>query len=139
MSKKAVALSFGLAFLAAAALADDARDCIQDKDPDLAIRTCSTLIRADAGNSSLYNRRGNAYRTKRSYDEAIADHSRAIDIDPQIAVAFSNRCFDFVHKTEPDKAIADCTKAIELNPKFPVAYFNRGMAFENASERTNRP
>ena len=45
-------------------------------------------------------------------------------------MAFSNRCFDFVHKMEPDKAIADCTKAIELNPKFPVAYFNRGMAFE---------
>ena len=100
MSKEMAALCLGLVLLASAALADEARDCMQDKDPDLAIRACTTLIKTDAGNSSLYNRRGNAYRAKGSYDEAIADHTRAIDIDPQSAVAFSNRCFDFVHKME---------------------------------------
>lgn len=130
MLKERVVLALGLVVLATAAFADEARDCIQDKDPDLAIRACSALIQADAGNPALYNRRGNAYRAKGNYDEAIADHTRAIDIDPQSAVAFSNRCFDFVHKMEPDRAIADCNKAIELNPKFSVAYFNRGMAFE---------
>ena len=126
----ATTLLVGLALLAASALADDARECVQDRDPDLAIRACSEMIRADARNPVPYNHRGNAHRAKGKLDEAIADHSKAIEIDPRYAMAFSNRCADFVRKPDPDRAVADCTKAIELNPKYPAAYFNRGLAYE---------
>ena len=51
-------------------------------------------------------------------------------MDPQYAVAYSNRCADFVRKPDPDRAIADCSKAIEMNPKYPAPYFNRGVAHE---------
>jgi tetratricopeptide (TPR) repeat protein len=130
MPRMHLALALTLVLAAGAVLADDARECVQDKDADLAIRACSELIRVEPRNPVPYNHRGNAHRAKGDYAEAIADHTRAVELDPLYAVGYSNRCNDYVRAGDGSKALADCSKAIELNPKYPVAYFNRGLAHE---------
>jgi tetratricopeptide (TPR) repeat protein len=65
----------------------------------------------------VYNIRGIAYGKKGEYDNAIADYTRAIEIDPNDAWAYCNRGGAYDEKGDYDKAIADYTQAIEIDPK----------------------
>ena len=62
-------------------------------------------------------------------DRAIADHTEAIALDPNYAVAYSNRGGAYYRKGEVDRGIADYTKAIALDPNNATAYSNRGTAY----------
>src|SRR5215472_3164077 len=59
---------------------------------------------------------------------AIADWSRAIELDPGSASAYADRCGAKQMIGDNDGAIADCTRAIELDPKAGLAYGGRGYA-----------
>jgi tetratricopeptide (TPR) repeat protein len=59
---------------------------------------------------------GRACLDKGKYDEAIADYTKAISLDPNDATAYTNRGLAYESKGEVDRAIADYTKAIEINP-----------------------
>ena len=68
------------------------------------------------------------------YDQAIADYTKSIEIDPKhpnIHYAYNNRGLAYMHKGQDDQAIADYNFAIELNPKYAEAYLNRGLAYES--------
>ena len=70
---------------------------------------------------------------------AIEDFDRAIRIDPEFAMAYSNRGYAYLNKEQYDRAVVDCTKAINLNPGDAVAYLNRGTAYRlqgNTAEAT---
>lgn len=62
------------------------------------------------------------------YDGAIADSSRAIELDSKMPEAYYNRGTAKLQKADYDGAIADYSKAIELNANFARAYYNRGAA-----------
>src|SRR5215204_1440714 len=67
----------------------------------------------------FHNNRGVEYAdTKRDYDEAIREYTKAIELNPQFAEAYYNRGIAYSDKKEYDAAIQDYTKAIELNPRF---------------------
>ena len=57
---------------------------------------------------------------------AIADFTRAIDIDPQYAYAYFNRGTAKRKSGDSQGAIADFNKAIEINPQHALAFANRG-------------
>ena len=86
------------------------------------------------GTRRPYSNRGYAYRSKRQYDEAIADLTKAIEIDPRDADAYNNRGYAYRRKGQLDQAIADLTKALEIDPKLVNAYSNRGAAYEDKKE-----
>ncbi len=65
----------------------------------------------------------------RDYDKAIADCSKAIELDPTLAEAYSYRGRAFNEKGDFGKGIADCSKAIELDPNDYDAYHNRGFSY----------
>ena len=69
----------------------------------------------DAGS---YNNRGAAYKAKGQNDRAIADFSKALEIDPRLAAVYYNRAAIYRAKSEIDRAIADYSKAIEVNPLY---------------------
>jgi formylglycine-generating enzyme required for sulfatase activity/Flp pilus assembly protein TadD len=77
---------------------------------------------------NTYDNRGLAKYHKGDYDGAIADFTRAIEIDPRDATAYANRGGAKWSKRDLDGAISDCTKAIEINPRSAAAYTNRGGA-----------
>jgi tetratricopeptide (TPR) repeat protein len=64
----------------------------------------------------------------RQLDRAIADHTQAIKLDPNLSEAFYNRGNAYGDKGENDRAITDYDTAIRLNPKFAGAFNNRGLA-----------
>ena len=62
------------------------------------------------------------------YDEALVDYTKAIDLDPNLAMAYNNRASIYSKRGQYDLAIADYTKAIEnlllshFDPDDPDSY-----------------
>ena len=63
------------------------------------------------------------------YDLAIADFTKAIELNPRLALAYLNRGLAYASKGQFDLAITDFTKVIELNPRLAIAYYKRGVAY----------
>jgi tetratricopeptide (TPR) repeat protein len=61
--------------------------------------------------------------------EAVQAFTEAIEADPQLASAYSNRCLAELQQELEEQAIADCTRSLELNPANPNDYLNRGLAY----------
>ncbi len=74
--------------------------------------------------------RGFAYVRIEQWDKAIADYTRAIELDSVYNYeAYSKRGIAYGNIGEWWKAIADCSKAIELEPKLVKGYYNRAVAW----------
>jgi lipoprotein NlpI len=65
----------------------------------------------------------------KSYEGAIAEFSKAIELNPKFDRAYTNRGIAWMEKGEYDRAIDDYNKATELNPKQFQAHSNRGNAW----------
>jgi tetratricopeptide (TPR) repeat protein len=61
-----------------------------------------------------YYNRGLAYAKQRSFDQAISDFTKAIEIYPNYAEAYYNRGIAYYGRAEYDLAWADVHKAEEL-------------------------
>ncbi len=72
---------------------------------------------------------GNAYYDAGQYDKAIADYTRALQLDPEFAWAYIERGNAYGELQQYDKAIADYDQALTLDPKDTRAYRNRGNAY----------
>jgi tetratricopeptide (TPR) repeat protein len=75
-----------------------------------------------------YYRSGIAKKANGDLDGAIADYTRAININPRYAAAYVNRGVARKAKGDLKGAIADYDRAISLNPRLKEAYNNRGLA-----------
>ena len=73
-----------------------------------------------------FNRANDSYK-KGEYDRAIADYTKALEINSHYTDAYYNRGNAWADRSEYDQAIADYTKALELAPHYADAYFNRGI------------
>ena len=62
------------------------------------------------------------------YAGAIADFDRAIELDPDYALAYLNRGNAKSFKGDHEEAIIDFDRAIDLDPSNAEAYYNRGIA-----------
>ena len=137
MSGKLTLLAFVLALAGYASGAEAfsqkvMNTCGSAEDLDAAIKACTQLIDGKESRSTkvaAYFNRAWAYRTKGQPDLAIADDTRAIELDPKAYRAFADRGAAYHDKDEYDLAIADATRSIELNPKESVTYNNRGQAY----------
>ena len=124
-----------LASLPCGALAQSDRDWLACKAEDadhLALPACTRLI--DQGTLSERDRavafmlRGTAHWRQRDYDDAIADETEAIKIDPNLAAASVSRSAAHGDKNDNDQAIADASKALDIDPNIAAAYLDRGIA-----------
>ena len=70
----------------------------------------------------------------KDYYGAISDYTKAIELDPNYADAYSNRGSSKTDLKDYYGAIADYTKAIELDPNDTDSYANRGIAKEDLGD-----
>lgn len=75
-----------------------------------------------------YYSRGIARGEKGDSEGAIADFTKAIEINPRYAEAYYNRGVARFRRGDADGAIADYTRAIEIDPRLAQAYYGRGDA-----------
>src|SRR6476620_3793649 len=73
------------------ALADDERDCRQQTDLQIRLKSCSQLIQYDQRDATAYQNRAFAYGLTGDLDRAIADYTKAIEIKPNNAIAYESR------------------------------------------------
>ena len=86
---------------------------------NVAMKTANVLsdlteaIRLNA-NAYLYYNRGNVCVLRHDYPSAIADYTRAIELDPNLAEAYYNRGLARIANRQQPEGIADLSKAGEL-------------------------
>ena len=70
------------------------------------------------------------------WQAAIADYTKAIEIDQMFAISYYYRGLARASLKTKDYlgAIADYTKAIEISPRFARAYANRGVDRESLND-----
>jgi tetratricopeptide (TPR) repeat protein len=117
--KRLVVVALVLALGATGAWADPYGDCGQSVDLDRTIQGCTQIIdggdKENANNRSLaYFERGNAYAKTRAYDRAIADYTKAIEIDPKFVEAYYKRGFAYGKVGDREKNEADFGKALAI-------------------------
>src|SRR5262245_38680152 len=106
-----------LVLVATAALADNKSDCLNSKDHDLRIKSCSLLLQRNPKDVIAYCNRGDAYGLKGDLDHAISDYNKAIELNPNYAPAYNGRGRAYTGKGDYTHAVADVTRASELTPK----------------------
>lgn len=81
--------------------------------------------------AQVYLLQGDQAAGLRSYDQAIADYTQAIQLKPDYAAAYNNRGLAYALKSKAlmENAIADYSQAIRLRPGYAYAYNNRGVAY----------
>lgn len=91
---------------------------------------CVMLFALACANPALEHvQQGTAYREQGKFDEAIAEYTMAIEIDPDLAVAYNNRGCAYSWKKDYENAVADLSKAIELDPNEVSSYLNRALLY----------
>lgn len=76
----------------------------------------------------LYIIRGAIWDDKGEFDNAIADYTEAIRLDPTDAAVYYRRGYARAFQSQYEKAVADYSESIRLDPKNGAAYYHRGYA-----------
>ncbi|MCZ8224313.1 MAG: tetratricopeptide repeat protein [Microcystis sp. LE19-84.1B] len=84
--------------------------------------------------ADLYLNQGNERLDKEDFQGAIADYNKAIELDPNFALAYNNRGVVYYNLKQWQKALADYNQAIELDPNYALAYSSRGVVYSNLKQ-----
>lgn len=108
-------------------------DCVQSADRELQVAACTEAIESGrwegAALAWAYGNRANAWQALRDPAKAVADYSRALDLDPDHALTWHNRGLVFAALGDHQRAIADYTEALERDPELTAAWGSRGVAY----------
>jgi tetratricopeptide (TPR) repeat protein len=99
-----------------------------------AVRVFTACLMKRPDHPYAYLCRAAMYSKLQRYPEALADGSRAIELDPKEATAWYNRGNTYGKLGQPAKAIADYSRAIELDQKLAYAWNNRGGYFDQLGQ-----
>ena len=84
-----------------------------------------------------YKNRAIAYSNgKHDYDSAIADFSKAVQLNPKLTEAYIDRGIIYESKHDLDRALADFRAAIQLDPENAIAKQHlKRLGFSDADRR----
>jgi tetratricopeptide (TPR) repeat protein len=107
-------------------------DCWQTKDPALEIAACTHFIESGSLNADqlpkAHTGRGVGLARSGRLDEAIAEHSKAIELAPGYPLPLVNRGSAWSARGDFAKAIDDFDAALRLDPANAGALNNRAWA-----------
>jgi tetratricopeptide (TPR) repeat protein len=101
---------------ATAGFANTAQDCSKAKDPDLKIKACTTIIDGSGNLAWPYYSRGNAHRAKNDYERAIADYTKAVELNPKDHNVYRGRALAYFNSGKAVEGLQDAEKSLELLP-----------------------
>jgi tetratricopeptide (TPR) repeat protein len=82
-----------------------------------------------------YHRRGSDYADKGEYDRAIADYSKAIELNPKDDDAYTGRAWSYFKAGKAAQGLPDAERSLELYPHNAHALDTRGHIFEALGRR----
>jgi tetratricopeptide (TPR) repeat protein len=77
-----------------------------------------------------YNNRGLTYAQLGQHEAALADYHRAIELDPNLAIAYANRGLAYYDTNRYEEALSDYNQALRLDPTQIRVYPNRGLVYD---------
>src|SRR5262245_36669274 len=95
---------------------------------DQAVTHFTEHLARHPADSHAFTARGVALMSKEP-DKAIADFSKAIELDPRATLAYFNRANIAYERKEYDKALEDYNTVIANDPEFDWAYHVRGWIY----------
>jgi tetratricopeptide (TPR) repeat protein len=81
------------------------------------------------GHALYYSNRGDNYLNNGNYDLAIAEYTKAIELDSSLTSLYYNRGLAYESKGDYKNAISDFSQIIIMNPKDGGAFFERGLNY----------
>jgi tetratricopeptide (TPR) repeat protein len=97
---------------------------------DETIKEYEKILKNDPADYKTLNNLGVAFNDKKRYPEAFQAITRAIEINPEFAVAYSNLGQLYFEMGFAKEAIEHYGEAIRLDPNDPEPYVKRGYAYE---------
>src|SRR4030042_2124689 len=76
-----------------------------------------------------YIKQGDIYSTRGQWKEAISEYSKAIESNPNLALAYSKRGQAYAAKEDWTAALGDFNKALELDPELTETYSHRASVY----------
>jgi tetratricopeptide (TPR) repeat protein len=89
----------------------------------------STARRHGFTETDILVKKGDGYYFNNRHEEAAAEYSRAIDLDPNLAVAFRNRANAFMALQRWTEALRDFDRAVAIDEDYAEAYLARGALY----------
>lgn len=77
---------------------------------------------------------GNDHLAAKRDEEAVAEYTKAIELDPENYIYYSNRAAAFTMMKDYTSAVQDCLAAISLKPDYAKAFGRLGYEPSSASE-----
>ena len=107
---------------------------MKEYTPDLGEIHRGPEARQKRREAEILNNRGLDYRDAGDYDRAVEYFTKAIELNPNYAIAYNNRGGVYSDKGDYDRALEDCNKAIILKPEYAEPYSNRGSIYRDTGE-----
>jgi serine/threonine protein kinase/tetratricopeptide (TPR) repeat protein len=101
---------------------------IERKDPP-PLQVTVDLGQVGKATAAIHASRGLTHFNLGEWDKALAEYSKAIELDRKNAGLWNNRGNAYHALRQYDKAIADYSKAIDLDSKLALAWSNRGATY----------
>ncbi len=99
-----------------------------------AIEVFNHLIARESNNPANFVNRGLMYSSLRCYDEALVNYNWAIELNPKLSRAYSNRANLHVGWQNWRDALADYDQAIDLDPLNILARLNQAITFRDIDD-----
>jgi tetratricopeptide (TPR) repeat protein len=112
------------------------QDVGEQGDRELEIAQYDVVLELDPQFALGYSARGNAYRELGAFEKAIADHTRAIQLDPRATYYFER---GLTHHGQGSfaLALADYSDSIRLDPSIADCYTSRAAAYRALGDDAN--
>jgi tetratricopeptide (TPR) repeat protein len=80
--------------------------------------------------TAIHYFKGLDFAEQKHWTKAIAEFSKAIHLNPKLALAYDNRGLAYANRGQWDQAISDFNQVIEIASNFSEAYVRRGFIWE---------